>query len=624
MASQTAATPSSQMLETRCIGRGFYPGRRQYALELSMVLPVVSLFDDAAAADLLRDVFACEVGDEPAIDVAEAVDLPERTAALIGRSATLARKLLHTAYVPIIEPETVLSFERRIASEGDRLRMVVPSIETFDERIVTGAYRLAVETMLRWQQPGGDRAALKAAIDGLGETLIGPATAEGNGGASTLPLMREAHARGIPFVHCGQGVYRLGQGVRGRLFEKSGTDGDAALSAKIARNKARTLDWLSRAGLPTPRSILVRSLKQARAAAGEIGWPVVVKPADRERGSAVSVDVEGEPALADAYARARDASRNVLVEERIAGHCHRLVAHAGRFVFGFARLPAAVRGDGASSIRALLEERRVAQKDRASFLKVQETAEDEEAQAFLARSGRTLNDVPAEGEWVTLLPHSRADRWGMNRAMTDELHPDNVALVERAARLLRFESVGLDFITTDPSRPWHETGAAICEVNHQPQIGENTARAYLSGMFGEGDGRIPIHYVVGGGTGAQAEARAQVDRLRETHGGCAFTSEVESIDADGRARPFARDAGLHARMSALIADPATPSLVALVRDDALLRDGLPACNVDAVLRTGEPLVQSGSANGDSDEARDRVLQFLKAVSGDASADRPTD
>ena len=47
---------------------------------------------------------------------------------------------------------------------------------------------------------------------------------------------------------------------------------------RVVTDKRRTLELASRLGIPTPRSVLVDSAEAAREAAGDLGWPVVLKP----------------------------------------------------------------------------------------------------------------------------------------------------------------------------------------------------------------------------------------------------------------------------------------------------------------------------------------------------------
>ena len=92
------------------------------------------------------------------------------------------------------------------------------------------------------------------------------------------------------------------------------------------RDKHLTRVALDAAGVPQPRSVLAASLEEARAAAGRIGYPVVLKP--RALGASFGVcGVESAAGLDAGYAEARGATEDgvpyyeagVLVEEYLSG-----------------------------------------------------------------------------------------------------------------------------------------------------------------------------------------------------------------------------------------------------------------------------------------------------------------
>jgi cyanophycin synthetase len=60
------------------------------------------------------------------------------------------------------------------------------------------------------------------------------------------------------------------------------------------------------------------------------------------------------------------------------------------------------------------------------------------------------------------------------------VHPENIALCKRAARLVGLDVAGVDYISEDIGRPWYEAGGIVVEVNAQPQIGYSAALELLS------------------------------------------------------------------------------------------------------------------------------------------------
>lgn len=110
------------------------------------------------------------------------------------------------------------------------------------------------------------------------------------------------------------------------IAEELGLRGLTVAGAENCRNKTRTRRLLTDAGLTQPRFAHVTTPAEARAAAAEFGWPVVVKP----RGMGASIGVVRVPdaaAMDAAFTTAEESSRGgnpdyeggVLVEEMLTG-----------------------------------------------------------------------------------------------------------------------------------------------------------------------------------------------------------------------------------------------------------------------------------------------------------------
>jgi len=105
-----------------------------------------------------------------------------------------------------------------------------------------------------------------------------------------------------------------------------GLTGSSPEAIRLCRDKRGTRERLDEAGIGQPRSICVADLDQARAAAGEIGYPVVLKPRGLAGSKGVSL-VDGPSEIEAGYAAARAASypgvpvysAGVLVEEYLDG-----------------------------------------------------------------------------------------------------------------------------------------------------------------------------------------------------------------------------------------------------------------------------------------------------------------
>lgn len=118
-----------------------------------------------------------------------------------------------------------------------------------------------------------------------------------------------------------------------------------------------TANVLRVAGLPAPIHGLVTAESDAISAAKKIGYPVVIKPSDRDRGEGVTVDVSDEAGLQLAFAHAKESSRSkqVIVERQVAGVCHRLFVANDKLLYAVKRHPMSVTGDAQHTIQELVD-----------------------------------------------------------------------------------------------------------------------------------------------------------------------------------------------------------------------------------------------------------------------------
>jgi len=166
-----------------------------------------------------------------------------------------------------------------------------------------------------------------------------------------------AQAMDVPSIGLPDFTYQLGWGIRSRLLSHSATDLDSAFGDRIATYKHKTSEWLKLSGLPVPDHKLVTSIQVAEKAAEQIGFPLVVKPVDADRGEGVSVDVTGE-ILEAAISKAIKWSRKkqALVESQIPGVVHRVWICRGELLYVIKRLPVGIYSDGSKTIRALFKD----------------------------------------------------------------------------------------------------------------------------------------------------------------------------------------------------------------------------------------------------------------------------
>ncbi|MCL3883945.1 hypothetical protein [Marivita sp. GX14005] len=413
-------------------------------------------------------------------------------------------------------------------------------------------------------KPGPGAAALNAALDALSK-LAEP-------GTNTHHFQREAQKRGIPALRLLPGLFQYGWGQNGRIFKSSLTEATPSIGTAIARDKRQCNALLRMAGLPVARQKQVADLDGALKAAGEFGYPVAIKPADLDQGKGVEAGLASEEELRAAFARTSRAGRAILIETHAPGADLRCNIIGGTFYSAVLRHPASVTGDGVRSVAELIEAaNRDPRRSTRRFSVMKPLTLNEEARELLERHGLGPDAVPVEGQIVRLRRSANVTSGGVTQNVTDAIHPDNAALCERAARLLRLDIAGVDLITPDYRRSWKEVPAIICEINAQPQIGLTVPE-----VFGH------IFETV---LPAQNRIPATLVQTDSPDCAAAIAGRVRALPSQARPAlvslpPLAGTVDAPGSVRAVLLDPDATGLIVLADGAEFLRDGLPLDRFD--------------------------------------------
>jgi cyanophycin synthetase len=256
---------------------------------------------------------------------------------------------------------------------------------------------------------------------------------------------------------------------------------------------------------------VVRTPDAAAAVAARIGFPVVVKPLDGNHGRGVTLDIEDVETVRGAFDRALQQSRggSVVVEQMIVGNDYRFLVVGGRMAAVAQRVAAQVLGDGTHSVRELVDLVNADPRRGLGHEKVLTRMRiDDEAERLLKEQGRSLDDVPEEGDVVRIAATGNMSTGGSAIDRTWDAHDDNIDIAEEAARVVGLDVAGIDFLAPDISKPVRETGGAIVEVNAAPGFRMHThptegeaqyvAKPVIDLLFPPGrPSRIPIVAVTG-------------------------------------------------------------------------------------------------------------------------------
>ena len=329
-------------------------------------------------------------------------------------------------------------------------------------------------------------------------------------GPSTGSIVEEAVRRGIPFIRLNQqSLVQLGYGVHQKRIRATIASTTSSIAVDIAGDKEETKNLLSAAEVPVPKGIILYADESVQRAIDAIGYPFVIKPVNGNHGKGATTNITSFEQAEKALEAARQYGRNVICEKYITGFDFRVLVINYKFICAALRTPAAVRGDGEHTIRWLIDETNKDPRRGYGHEKVlTQIKVDNFTQKILDEKGYSLDTIPGKDELVLVKPTANLSTGGTSTDVTDEVHPANVFLAERIAKIIGLYICGIDIMASDLKKPLTETGGAVLEVNAAPGfrmhvepsagIARNAAEPVVEMLYPKGeDGRIPIIGVTG-------------------------------------------------------------------------------------------------------------------------------
>ncbi len=267
------------------------------------------------------------------------------------------------------------------------------------------------------------------------------------------------------------------------FFKGTNFDLNGAGAAALAKDKDYASRFLSDAGLPVPKSLLVHSARRRAAMAlknpavaarlpgneaamvfaDTVGWPVFVKPNEGSEGEGVA-KVGSESALREHLDALFQLNDRVLVQQAVDGADHRVIVFDGEVLAAFRRSPLSVKGNGRHSIRHLAQA--AIDGFQANGKGARISSSDRRIVDFLAASGRSLDDIPHEGEVVALLANANLSTGGSAVDVSATIGEDACQMAVAAARALGLRFAGVDLLLDDA--PGGD--AFVLEVNAGPGL----------------------------------------------------------------------------------------------------------------------------------------------------------
>lgn len=355
-------------------------------------------------------------------------------------------------------------------------------------------------------------------------------------GPSTGSIVEEAESRDIPFIRLNdQSLVQLGYGVHQKRIQATVTSKTNMISVDIAGDKAATKKLLGDMGVPVPKGYEIKDEEDLERTIDRVGYPVVIKPLDGNHGKGATVGINTLDDAKTAFAKAKEYSRWVIVEKQLIGNDFRALVVNNRLIAVAERVPAHVVGNSKLTIQQLIDKTNEDPRRGYGHENVlTQISIDQQTERLIAAKHYTLETILPKGEILYLKTTANISTGGTAIDRTDEVHPENVFLFERIARIIGLDVAGIDVIATNVAEPLHESGGGIIEVNAAPGfrmhlapsegIGRNVAEHVVDMLFPAGcPSRIPI-FAITGTNGKTTTTRLIAHILRNSGKTVGFTT----------------------------------------------------------------------------------------------------
>jgi cyanophycin synthetase len=355
-------------------------------------------------------------------------------------------------------------------------------------------------------------------------------------GPSTGSLVEEAVHRGIPYIRLNdQSLVQLGYGVHQRRIQATTTANTNMIAVDIAGNKHATKTLLGDMGVPVPKGYRIRLEDDLEDTLDRVGFPAVIKPLDGNHGKGATVGIKSLDDAMVAWEKAKEYSRWIIVEQQLQGSDFRALVVNNRLIAVAERVPAHVKGDGKQTIQELIDETNADPRRGYGHENVLTQIDiDNQTMRCIKKAGYELDTVLKKGEKLYLKTTANISTGGTAIDVTDEVHPENVFLFERIARIIGLDVAGIDIIAPNVSEPLRQSGGGIIEVNAAPGfrmhlspsegIGRNVAEHVIDMLFPPGaESRIPI-FAITGTNGKTTTTRLIAHILRNSGRTVGFTT----------------------------------------------------------------------------------------------------
>ncbi|MDX1838780.1 cyanophycin synthetase [Legionella taurinensis] len=401
-------------------------------------------------------------------------------------------------------------------------------------------------------------------------------------GPSTQAILTEAERRNIPFRRLDSAsLIQLGHGRQQKQIRAAMTSDTSSIGVDNASDKELTKNMLAAELIPVPQGVVISGLSELDAALKKVGFPCVIKPLNGNHGRGATTHILTKEKARAALNLAQQVSSQVIVEHLIDGHDYRFLVVNYQLVAVAQRSPAAIVGDGTSTIQQLIDAiNQQPERGRSHENYLTAIAIDDVTMDILKEKNLDLDGVLSRGTVLRLKHAANISSGGTSTDVTADVHPANAFMAERIARLMKLDVCGIDIMAQDIRLPIEGQGAVL-EVNASPGLrmhlrptqGQaiDVAKPILDMLFPNNQsGRIPL-VAVTGTNGKTTTVRLMAHFAREAGHQVGFTTT---------------DAVYINQNSLYLGDCSGPFCANLVLRDPLVDFAVLECARGGILRAG--------------------------------------
>ncbi|GAB4228342.1 MAG: cyanophycin synthetase [Stanieria sp.] len=417
-------------------------------------------------------------------------------------------------------------------------------------------------------------------------------------GPSTETIIKEVEARKIPWMWLSaRAMLQLGYGARQKRIQATLTQNSSILGVELACDKEGTKTILADAGIPVPKGTVIQYLDELEDAIADVGgYPIVIKPLDGNHGRGITININSWAEAEEAYDLASSASKtkSVIIERYYQGSDHRVLVINGKVVAVAERIPAHVVGDGKSTVEELIEITNLdPNRGEGHDNILTKITVDRTSLAVLEKQGYTMSSVLPAGEIAYLRATANLSTGGIAVDRTEAIHPENIWLAQRVAKIIGLDIAGIDIVAADISKPLREIDGVIVEVNAAPGfrmhaspsqgLPRNIAAPVLDMLFPKGtSSRIPI-IAITGTNGKTTTTRLTAHLYRQTGQVVGYTT-TDGIYIDEYLVEKGDNTGPYSA-GVILKDPTVEVAILESARGGILRSGLAfdSCDIGVVL-----------------------------------------